>query len=64
MNACRDVCQNVRWQTAPLGKFLVQRKEFVTIDDFTRYKPARVQLHAKGIVTRDELPGADTKTKS
>ena len=50
-------------QTVPLGEFLTQRKEFFTIDDFTRYKRARVQLHGKGIVLRDEVDGAEVKTK-
>jgi len=51
------------WQTVPLGDFLVQRKEFFTISDFTRYKRARVQLHGKGIVLRDEVDGVEVKTK-
>ena len=51
------------WQTVPLGEFLVQRKEFFTISDFTRYKRARVQLHGKGIVLRDEVDGVEVKTK-
>lgn len=52
------------WQTVSLSGFLNQRKEFVTIDDFTRYKRPRVQLHSKGIVLRDELSGAEIKTKN
>jgi type I restriction enzyme S subunit len=51
------------WQTVPLGEFLTQCKEFFTIDDFTRYKRARVQSHGKGIVLRDEVTGAEIKTK-
>jgi type I restriction enzyme S subunit len=51
------------WQTVPLSEFLTQRKEFFTIDDFTRYKRARVKLHGKGIVLRDEVDGAEVKTK-
>lgn len=51
------------WQTVPLGEFLTQRKEFFTIDDFTRYMRARVQSHGKGIVLRDEVTGAEIKTK-
>ena len=39
------------------------RKEFVTIDDVATYKRPRVQLHAKGIVERDQVPGALIKTK-
>jgi len=51
------------WQTVPLGEFLTERKEFFTIDDFTRYKRARVQSHGKGIVIRDEIDGVEIKTK-
>jgi type I restriction enzyme S subunit len=51
------------WQTVPLGEFLTQRKEFFTIDDFTRYMRARIQSHGKGIVLRDEVTGAEIKTK-
>ncbi len=51
------------WQTVQLSEFLTQRKKFFTIDDFTRYKRARVKLHGKGIVLRDEVDGAEVKTK-
>jgi len=51
------------WQTVSLGEFLTQRKEFFTINDFTRYKRARVQLHGRGIVLRDEVDGVEVKTK-
>jgi type I restriction enzyme S subunit len=51
------------WPTVRLGEVLHHRKELVTIDDLTSYKRARVQLHAKGIVVRDEVPGALIKTK-
>jgi len=47
-----------------LGKVIRQRKEFITIDDLTTYNRCRVQLHAQGIVLRDELEGARIKTKS
>lgn len=47
----------------PLGKFLTQRKEFFTIDDFVKYKRARVQSHGQGIVLRDEVNGTEIKTK-
>lgn len=46
-----------------LGDVLRHRKEFITIDDLTNYRRPRVQLHAKGIVLRDEVPGALIKTK-
>ena len=51
------------WPKVRLGEVLTHRKEFITIDDLATYKRARVQLHAKGIVLRDEIPGALIKTK-
>jgi type I restriction enzyme S subunit len=42
---------------------LTHRKEFVIIDDLQTYKRPRVQLHAQGIILRDEVPGALIKTK-
>lgn len=52
-----------QWLMVPLGKVLKHRKEFVQIDDFIAYKRCRVQLHAQGIVLRDQVPGAGIKTK-
>lgn len=46
-----------------LGDVLRQRKEFITIDDRHIYKRCRVQLHAKGVLLRDSVSGADIKTK-
>ena len=51
------------WPRVKLGEVLTHRKEFITIDDFARYKRCRVQLHAQGVVLRDEVPGAEIKTK-
>jgi type I restriction enzyme S subunit len=51
------------WRTAQLGEAIRLRKEFVTIDDAIEYKRCRVQLHAKGVVLRDIVSGADIKTK-
>ena len=51
------------WSVVRFGEFLTERKEFFAIDDFERYKRARVQLHGKGIVLRDEVDGAEIKTK-
>src|SRR3990170_1809232 len=51
------------WPKVRLGEVLTHRKEFVIIDDLQTYKRARVQLHAQGIVLRDEVPGALIKTK-
>src|SRR5258708_37009617 len=43
--------------------FLSHRKQFIQIEDTELYKRARVQLHWKGIVLRDEVEGALIKTK-
>ncbi len=51
------------WPKVRLGEVLHHRKEFITIDDVQTYKRPRVQLHAQGIVLRDEVPGAFIKTK-
>lgn len=52
------------WPRVRLGEVLRHRKEFITIDDTQTYKRPRVQLHAQGIVLRDEVPGALIKTKT
>lgn len=52
------------WPLVPLGETVVHRKEFVQIDDLATYKRCRVQLHAQGVVLRDEVAGAMVKTKS
>ncbi len=51
------------WPVVPLADVLRHRKEFITIDDIQRYKRCRVQLHAKGVLLRDIISGADIKTK-
>jgi len=51
------------WPKVRLGEVLRHRKEFITIHDLTTYKRSRVQLHAQGIILRDEVPGALIKTK-
>lgn len=47
----------------PLGEVVRHRKEFIEIDDLTTYKRCRVQLHARGILLRDEVEGTTIKTK-
>jgi type I restriction enzyme S subunit len=47
----------------PLGEVVSWRNEFLLIDDTQTYRRPRVQLHAQGIVLRDEVPGALIKTK-
>ncbi len=54
---------NAKWPTIRLGEVLKQRKEFGSIQDLKSYKRLRVQLHAKGVVLRDEVDGALIKTK-
>ena len=44
--------------------FARHRKEFIRINEFTKYSRARVQLHWRGIVERDRLEGAAIKTKN
>ncbi|MCQ3950560.1 MAG: restriction endonuclease subunit S [Planctomycetes bacterium] len=51
------------WPKMKLGDVVTHRKEFITIDDLATYKRCRVQLHAKGIVLRDVVSGAEIKTK-
>ena len=51
------------WRSVSLMEVLEHRKEFFVIDDAGLYKRALVQLHAKGVVLRDELYGSDIKTK-
>jgi type I restriction enzyme, S subunit len=46
-----------------LDQMVIHRREFVTIDDLCTYKRLRVQLHARGIVLRDQITGALIKTK-
>ena len=54
---------NAPLPNARLAEVLRHRKEFITIDDLTTYKRPRVQLHAQGIVLRDEVVGTLIKTK-
>jgi type I restriction enzyme S subunit len=58
MNACNGWAPQV-----PLGEVVRHRKEFIEINDLASYKRCRVQLHAKGVVLRDEVEGAAVKTK-
>lgn len=51
------------WPRVRLGEVLRHRKEFVTIDDLTTYRRPRAQLHAQGVILRDEVPGSLIKTK-
>jgi len=52
-----------KFRIVKLSKVLTHHKEFHIIDDTETYKRCRVQLHAKGIVLRDEIEGYRIKTK-
>ena len=51
------------WPRVKLGDVLTHRKVFITIDDSQAYTRPRVQIHAQGIVKRDQVIGAEIKTK-
>jgi type I restriction enzyme, S subunit len=51
------------WHTVSLGEFIRHRKEFIEIDDLRSYQRCRAQLHARGVVLRDAVSGAEIKTK-
>lgn len=55
---------SIAYPLVRLEEGLQYRKEFITIDNLDSYKRPRVQLHAKGIVLRDEVSGAQIKTKT
>jgi type I restriction enzyme M protein len=46
-----------------LEKVLHQRSNFIKIDDLKTYKRVTAQLHAKGIILRDEIEGMRIRTK-
>lgn len=54
---------SAEWPMVPLGEIIQHRKEFIQIDNEQTYKRCRVQLHANGIVLRDEVKGSEIKTK-
>ncbi len=53
--------KNCDWSS--LEKVISYRKQFVTIDDFKKYKLCRVQTKALGVVLRSEKLGIEIKTK-
>jgi type I restriction enzyme, S subunit len=53
-----------RYPLVEFGQVGSQRKGSVTIDEGNTYKRCRVRLHAKGIVERDRVLGAEIKTKT
>jgi type I restriction enzyme, S subunit len=54
---------NLGWPDVALGDVIHHRSEFIAIDDTKTYRRPRVQLHAQGILLRDEVSGALIKTK-
>lgn len=54
---------NGKWPHVPLEDVVIHRKEFIQINDLEKYKRCRVQLHAQGVVLRDEVEGSLIKTK-
>ncbi|EKT3972905.1 restriction endonuclease subunit S [Flavobacterium psychrophilum] len=46
-----------------LREVIIQRKGSITINDVEKYKRCRVQIHAKGVILRDEVLGKEIKTK-
>lgn len=52
-----------KYPLVKLNQVITQRKGFITIDDSKIYKRCRVQVHAKGVVLRDEVIGKEIKTK-
>lgn len=52
------------WPIVNLADVLQHRKHFIRVDDLRRYTRCRVQLHAQGVVLRDQVDGAEIKTKA
>jgi type I restriction enzyme, S subunit len=50
-------------EIAKLKDVVNYRKQFIEIDDDTKYKRCRVQLHRRGVKLRDKIFGANIKTK-
>lgn len=46
-----------------LGDVLTHRVDFIKIDDLQSYRRVTAQLHARGIILRDEIEGSLLKTK-
>lgn len=52
------------YRIGQLGEVLKLRKKFISIDDTSEYKRIRVQLHQRGLLLRDIVPGTAIKSKS
>ena len=53
----------MEWPQVPLGEVIRHRKEFIEIKPDHSYARCRVQTAARGIVLRDNITGAEIKTK-
>lgn len=53
----------MKWKTIKLNEVMTQRKGSVLIDDDKEYKRCRIQLHRRGVLLRDVVPGKDIRTK-
>lgn len=51
------------WDWGELAKGLSHRKTLIRIEEENLYKRVTVQLHGRGIVLRDVIPGSRIKTK-
>jgi type I restriction enzyme S subunit len=54
---------NPKWPLTRLGELVTHRSKFITIDDESLYNRCKVQLHAQGIILRDNVLGYEIKTK-
>jgi type I restriction enzyme, S subunit len=52
------------WDNISLGEVVSHKKNFITIDDFLKYKLCRVQTKALGVVLREEKDGFEIRTKN
>lgn len=62
-NIVHDISEFSNCQLVPLEEMVSYRKDFILIDDFTKYKLCRVQTKALGVVLRCEKIGFEIKTK-
>jgi len=62
-NLVHDVSEFSNCDWVALGEMISHRKEFIIIDELTKYKLCRVQTKALGVVLRSEKIGFEIKTK-
>jgi type I restriction enzyme M protein len=51
------------WQAVELASALKRRRDVVMIEDDETYKRLRIQVKGRGVLLRDEVPGAEIGTK-